>query len=310
MLDRIRAQALRWLRVPPEPVPPLGAPGSVRVFRAGRNYYKLCLVRWVFGQVGALIGIIFSVGFLMKLQADVPEARAALERSRVAAVAAAEAKAEGAPVVEAAPADPAPDAKPAKKPRKQRRSGYQEFAGRVPDWLLVVAKIAELGAIAFFVIQIPVTFALVRLEFEQHWYIVTDRSLRIRNGLVALQESTMSFANLQQVEVKQGPVQRWLGLADLHVRSAGGGSDLAEGKTGDSLHRGVFHCVENAPEIRDLILERLRLFRHAGLGDPDDHHDEPAAAPPPPDTLVAAQELLAEARAFRAQLGPVNPGAA
>jgi membrane protein YdbS with pleckstrin-like domain len=309
MFDRIRRQALITLRVPAEPEPPLGAPGSIRVFRAGRNYYKLRLLRWLFTQIGALIGIIFSVGLLMKLQADVPEARAALERSRAAAVAAAETKAAETPVIAAEPGESTPEAKPAKKPRRQRRSGYQEFAGRVPDWLLVVAKVAEFGAIAFFLAQLPVTFALVRLEFEQHWYIVTDRSLRIRNGLVALQESTMSFANLQQVEVKQGPLQRWLGLADLHVRSAGGGSDHAEAHTGDSLHRGVFHCVENAQEIRDLILERLRLFRQAGLGDPDDQHDEPAAAPSPPDTLVAAQELLAEARALRAQLGPVNPGA-
>lgn len=302
MFERIRRQALITLRVPAEPEPPLGAPGSIRVFRAGRNYYKLRLLRWLFAQIGALFGIIFSVGLLMKLQADVPEARAALERSRAAAVAAAETKAADTPEVVATAKEPTPEAKPAKKPRKQRRNGYHEFAGRVPDWLLVVAKIAEFGAIAFFVIQIPVTFALVRLEFEQHWYIVTDRSLRIRNGLVALQESTMSFANLQQVEVKQGPLQRWLGLADLHVRSAGGGSDHAEGQTGDSLHRGVFHCVENASEIRDLILERLRLFRQSGLGDPDDHQVE-SAQPPPGDALAAAQELLTEARALRMQLG-------
>ena len=302
MFDRIRRQALITLRVPAEPEPPLGAPGSIRVFRAGRNYYKLRLLRWLFAQVGALFGIIFSVGLLMKLQTDVTESRAALERSRAAAVAAAEAKAVDTPVVVAAAEEPAPAAKPAKKPRKQRRSGYHEFVGRVPDWLLVVAKIAEFGAIAFFVIQIPVTFALVRLEFEQHWYIVTDRSLRIRNGLVALQESTMSFANLQQVEVKQGPLQRWLGLADLHVRSAGGGSDHTEAQTGDSLHRGIFHCVENASEIRDLILERLRLFRQSGLGDPDDHQGE-SVEPPPGDALAAAQELLTEARALRMQLG-------
>lgn len=310
MFDRIRRQALISLRVPPDPEPPSGAPGSIRVFRAGRNYYKLRLLRWVFAQIGALFGIIFSVGLLMKLQADVPEARAALERSRAATVAAAEAKvtapqvtaAPTEPEVVAAPAGPAPEPKPAKKTRKQRRNGYHEFAGRVPDWLLVVAKIAEFGAIAFFIVQIPVTFALVRLEFEQHWYIVTDRSLRIRNGLVALQESTMSFANLQQVEVKQGPLQRWLGLADLHVRSAGGGSDHAEAHTGDSLHRGVFHCVENASEIRDLILERLRVFRQTGLGDPDDHTGDPPGLPPA-DALAAAQELLTEARALRTQLG-------
>jgi len=157
-----------------------------------------------------------------------------------------------------------------------------------------------------FLAQIPVSFAIVRLEYELHWYIVTDRSLRIRTGLIRLQESTMSFANLQQVEVKQGPLQRLLGLADVHVQSAGGGGDRPHQQQEDSLHTGVFHSVNNAKEIRDLILERLRQFRQAGLGDPDDHHaHEVAPATTPagqPDTKAAAQELLTEARALRAAL--------
>ncbi|MBI2686294.1 MAG: hypothetical protein HYX27_08255 [Acidobacteria bacterium] len=31
---------LRLLRVPPEPSPPDGSPESIRIFRAGRNYYR------------------------------------------------------------------------------------------------------------------------------------------------------------------------------------------------------------------------------------------------------------------------------
>ena len=83
----------------------------------------------------------------------------------------------------------------------------------------------------------------------------------------------MSFANLQQVEIRQGPLQRFLGLADVCVRSAGGG-DPAAGPKGHgeetSLHLGVFEGVANAVEIRDLVLDRLRKFREAGLGDPED----------------------------------------
>ena len=162
--------------------------------------------------------------------------------------------------------------------------------------------------IALYLVQIPLTYAIRRLDFEMHWYIVTDRSLRIRTGLLRLQESTMSFANLQQVEVKQGPLQRLLGLADVHVQSAGGGGGHEPGQIGESLHTGIFHSVSNATEIRDLILERLRRFRQAGLGDPDDHGHHPA--PPATattdatggDALAAAREVLAEARALRAVL--------
>ena len=119
----------------------------------------------------------------------------------------------------------------------------------------------------------------------------------------------MSFANLQQVEVSQGPLQRLLGLADVQVQSAGGGAHEDKPGVDASLHTGVFHSVENASEIRDLILDRLRRFRAAGLGDPDEAHASvggepplPVAAATPADTLLAARELLAEAAALRRTL--------
>ena len=114
----------------------------------------------------------------------------------------------------------------------------------------------------------------------------------------------MSFANLQQVEIRQGPLQRFLGLADVCVRSAGGG-DPEKGVKGHgeeaSLHLGVFQGVENAVEIRDLILERLRKFREAGLGDPEDRraHATPLPASTGGSMAEALSELLDEARALR-----------
>jgi membrane protein YdbS with pleckstrin-like domain len=329
MFERTRRLALRWLRVPPEPQPPLGAPGSVRTFRAGRNLYKLRLAAWGFGQIGGIIGICFSLWFLSQFEAG---ANAALDRrakqvvqkqaAEKAAKEKAAAEARATPPTESAVA-PAPPAKPAEKPAKPKRSkltraekfamfknGVGDYLSRQPTWVFPLLRILELVAILGFLAQLPFTYSLVRLEFEQHWYVVTDRSLRIRTGLWTLQESTMSFANLQQVEMHQGPLQRLLGLADLRVQSAGGGGDYDPHHGGDSLHRGVFHSVENATEVRDLILERLRLFRAAGLGDPDEPMHAAAAGDPSPgdnaaasvDTFAAAQELLAEARALRVAL--------
>lgn len=300
MFDWIREQVLHFMRVPHDPEPPFGAPGSIRVFRAGRNYYNLRLLRWTLGQVGALIGIGFSLAFFFWFKVEVDTAKAA----RATAVTAGPAPP---PAVTPPAATPTPST-PARKAPKSRRDPRQEMqrvAARTPGWVIPVIEIFEIGGILLFLVQLPVTFAAVRLDFELHWYIVTDRSLRIRTGLVRLQESTMSFANLQQVEVKQGPLQRLLGLADVHVQSAGGGGDHQPGQVGDSLHTGIFHSVNNANEIRDLILERLRQFRQAGLGDPDDHGHHPAATAATAEAVVngdavaAARELLAEARALR-----------
>ena len=320
MFDWIRQRMLFLMCVPHDPEPPYGAPGSIRIFRAGRHYFTLRIVAWGFTQLVALAAIIFWAVILIDVDERVHELKKtrglppaltveSFTKSVTAAVD---------PQVSTATSEPAPSQlqSPTKKQNGKVRHQIIGFAGfkqllielalRLPEWAFPLLWVLKISGFVLYLAQIPFTYALRRLDYELRWYIVTDRSLRIRTGLARLQESTMSFANLQQVEVKQGPLQRLLGLADVHVQSAGGGSGRPEQQMGDSLHTGIFHSVENATEIRDLILARLRQFRQAGQGDPDDHHDHPLSAHTPVspgDTRAAAKELLAEARALRTALG-------
>ncbi len=172
-------------------------------------------------------------------------------------------------------------------------------------------RIIETVAVALFFLQLPFSFLLVRFDYDLRWYIVTDRSLRIRYGLFLVREMTMAFANIQQITLRQGPLQRLLGIADLEVRTAGGGStqgDTGQGdrRGGPSGHLGFFHGVENAAEIRDLILARLRHWRDAGLGDPDGARITELAASVKSSTegnlVRAAQLALSEAKALRAAI--------
>lgn len=330
MFEGATALALRWARVSPEPKPPIGAPGSVRTFRAGRNYYHVRLLRWGVTQVGAAIGLVFSIGLtaaLMEGIARVIPRRPAATTSPSPSPAptpgpAAAPSPSTAPggagdrAASVSPASPSPSP-PASRGSRRRLSAdevLRRLGSRMPPraiaalrtWVVPVLLLLEILGIATFLLSLPITYVLAKLEFEQHWYIVTDRSLRIRTGVLSLSESTMSFANLQQVEVKQDPLQRLLGLADVRVRSAGGG-DHGEGE-GEPLHTGVFHSVDNPEEIRDLILARLKAFREAGLGDPDG-----AGAPEAPaeeayglsaETVEAAREVLRQARALRSATAP------
>ena len=351
MFKRFRDEVLLLLRVPPDPAPPYGAPGSVRVFRAGKNYFNLRLTGWAIAQLIALAAIVFWAVILIDVEGEVRRQKTSRGPLPAFSAETFAASVSGAfnenpasavkPAVNGAAqpnatATPAQPAKPAATPKQKQRGprlpidgfdGFKrllvEFALRLPDWAFPLIWVLKIAGFVIYLAQIPFTYALRRLDYELRWYIVTDRSLRIRTGLVKLQESTMSFANLQQVEVKQDPIQRLLGLADVHVQSAGGGSGHqghGKGEMHDSLHTGIFHSVDNATEIRDLILERLRKFRQAGLGDPDDHHDHLgggapsfspiASATPKPRVgsaastaaLDAAREILAEARALRALL--------
>jgi hypothetical protein len=298
MITQIREQVLHVLRVPAAPSPPSGAPGSLRVFRAGLRFYHLRLVVWVLAQTAALAGILFSFAFLKLVKDEV-------ERLRAQPPPAATAPPPGT-VIE--PATPADGARPSRRNRRQDRGAVAQaavIARNLPPWVFPLATIVESVVLLGFLASLPFTYAIVRLDYELRWYLVTDRSLRIRQGITRIHEMTMSFASIQQVVVRQNPLQRLLGIADLQVQSAGGGGDAHEGGGTDSLHTGVFHGVDNAVEIRDLILARLRDFREAGLGDPDEAR--PAAPQASCAAADAARQLLAEARDLRRALAPRSP---
>jgi membrane protein YdbS with pleckstrin-like domain len=148
--------------------------------------------------------------------------------------------------------------------------------------------------------------AVVRLEYEKRWYLVTDRSLRVREGVVTIREMTVNFANIQNIAISQGPIQRALGIADLRVETAGGGatSSAHQGhQPTENLHTAWFRGISNASEVRELIQQRLRLLRDSGLGD---HEEVPRPTPGPaasvpatPDLLAVLREVHAEAKALR-----------
>jgi uncharacterized membrane protein YdbT with pleckstrin-like domain len=241
---------LRVLKVPPEPLDPMGDVRELRVFRAAPGYYHYRLLGWGLIQaVAVVVGVGVAVGIVA--------------------------------------------------------GGAHGGAG----WATLAVALAglELGFLAFHMVFSYVT---LRLNYELRWYKVTDRSLRIREGVFSVREMTMTFANIQNIDISQGPLQKLFGIADLRVQSAGGGSGGHREQPGVfDAHTAYFRGVDNAEEIRDLMLSRLRHLRDAGLGDHEDAALGSPAAPavrprraeiqagPLPAVLLA--ELAAEARGLR-----------
>jgi membrane protein YdbS with pleckstrin-like domain len=145
-------------------------------------------------------------------------------------------------------------------------------------------------------------YFVIRLEYEMRHYILTDRSLRIRQGAWIVRESTLTFANVQNIRIVRGPLQQLFGIADVIVDTAGGGSGIKEqnGEMSAGQHRGAIRGIENAPEVRDLILRLLKQYKDAGLGDPEDHRRQ--AAPAEPQKEERLREILDEIRGLRTAL--------
>lgn len=223
MYGSFKSVLLRILRVPPEPTDPLGAEGSLLVFRAAEGFLRYRRVAWA---------VQHAIAFA-------PAAGLAVAGLAVQA---------------------SPEVPPATSTVVWVVDGVL--------WLLLGTKAL-------------LSWITLRLDYEMRWYKLTDRALRIREGVWKVREMTMTFANVQNLAIEQGPLQRLFGIADLRVQSAGGGGAKAGRPGATDLHSAYFRGVDNAPHLRDLVYARLQAAKDAGLGDPDDpHRQQPASAAP------------------------------
>ena len=174
--------------------------------------------------------------------------------------------------------------------------------------LALLASLLILGLGCFITV---VSYFSLRLDYENRWYKVTDRSLRIREGVFFVREMTMTFANIQNLSITQGPIQRHFGIADLKVEAAGGGGGGQAGEQNQQgsmydMHTGWFRGVSNVEEIRDLMLSRLKRYRSAGLGDDGDRDDLPAEVSVVAPAEAPAQQAPVGREALVALLGTLR----
>jgi membrane protein YdbS with pleckstrin-like domain len=174
-------------------------------------------------------------------------------------------------------------------------------ASRAPRAIRWIFGALAIGGVVLVILRATFGWAVLRLDYELRWYMISDRAIRIREGILTVREKTIALANIQNTSIHQGPLQRLLGIADVEVRTAGGGSGESSGRgkgqqLGEPMHVGYFRGVDNAAQLRDIILAGVRKHRDSGLGDPEEevHHLDPA------------ERLLAETRALRELLSGVR----
>lgn len=165
----------------------------------------------------------------------------------------------------------------------------------VSSWFVLL--VVPLMAVVVF--KASVFYATTRLNYDMRWYVITDRSLLIREGIWIVREITLTFANAQNVRITQGPLQRLFGFSNVEVDTAGGGG--GHHGEGTRPHRAVLRGLDNAVFVRDLVLEHLRRHRTAGLGDPDDHTASHQGLNP-----ALLSEIWEEAKKLRRALADVK----
>ncbi len=129
---------------------------------------------------------------------------------------------------------------------------------------LVVALIGAVAAAALgwgaglialgVALLVVVSVVLALLEVRHTGWLVRERDLSFRHGVIVRSVETLPFARIQHARVERGPLQRALGLATVKVNTAGPDVRI----TGLS--------VDDAERLKTLVVERS----DATVDEPDD----------------------------------------
>lgn len=170
-------------------------------------------------------------------------------------------------------------------------------------WLVIciasplAGMLLALPALAIAVLPDIVAYVAIHLQYDTTWYVMTGRSLRIRRGIWVIHETTITFENVQDLKIHQGPIERLFGISNVLVETAGGGAPAGAENQPAALtaHRGLIQGIADAQRIRDQILARLRHTRTSGLGDDHETHDPDAGDGWTPRHIALLREIRDQA---------------
>jgi len=170
-------------------------------------------------------------------------------------------------------------------------------------WIAVMAVAPWIGValapVALFLAVAPdvVVYVGLHLRFDTTWYVMTNRSLRLRRGVWVIQEVTITFENVQNVVVQQGPVQRFFGIANVSVETAGAGAN-PHTRGLQITNQGLIEGIGDPDRVRAIILARLRRSKTAGLGDEIESPDSVRLPFASPQHLRLLREIRDEVAAL------------
>ncbi|MBA2533963.1 MAG: PH domain-containing protein, partial [Rubrobacter sp.] len=97
-----------------------------------------------------------------------------------------------------------------------------------PGMALLISQGFSLRTVTLFLLGIIVVAALAALWGFLSWrattYAVTDNSFRLRQGVIQKSERTIPLEHVQSVDTVQGIIQRFFGVYEVRVETAGGGA--------------------------------------------------------------------------------------
>jgi membrane protein YdbS with pleckstrin-like domain len=131
--------------------------------------------------------------------------------------------------------------------------------------------------------------SLPALYFRYHTlrYRFDEEGVHMKVGILFRREVNLTYARIQDIHLRSGFIQRWLGLADVQVQTA-------SGNAGAEL---VIEGFRNYDQIRDFLYTRMRGAR--GETKPAAAGSPPLPAPADGETAALLYQIRDELRRTR-----------
>jgi membrane protein YdbS with pleckstrin-like domain len=125
-------------------------------------------------------------------------------------------------------------------------------AGQEFDIIVTGVVLAALGLISI------VFIVWTRLYYDTMAYELHDDELRWRRGVWFRTTGIVPYNRITNLDLKQGPVMRWLGISTISIQTAG--------YSGQAVPEIRIEAIENAEELREILRGYVRACSVQGDG--------------------------------------------
>jgi hypothetical protein len=131
------------------------------------------------------------------------------------------------------------------------------LACTVLPFLLSSPADALISAVLLFciVVVFVLFFYWVKLYYQSMWYELHEDEMRWKRGVWFRTTGIVPYNRITNLDLKQGPVMRWLNISTLSIQTAG--------YSGQAVPEIRIEAIEHAEELRELV---RTLVRQSGSG--------------------------------------------
>lgn len=140
--------------------------------------------------------------------------------------------------------------------------------------------------ILWFVVMIPI-IVWIPYAHKALEYTIDDKGVYMRGGVIWKKHVTVPYSKITNVDVAQGPLQRYYSIGTIHVQTAG-----SAGKQGEKAELRM-SGIRELEKVRNAIMKGLTRSEYltGGIAKPQDEASQDGKSPVFTDMLKELKEI-------------------